>query len=203
MNTRDLFELIEKYLQNPSAFENQLEEEIKKGFSLRDINLLILEFLEFSQRPDLPREKRIKLLEWLGKFLLENLEIEKATKIYKILSKETSKDGYTQILEKLTFYKDLEKFKGLREKISLNFKVATQLAEEAAEQGKSIESFILEKYRIPKVEILKSIEDYYKIPALDLKRLLAQRQVKKLPEVINIKTSFFRELFVHPICLSR
>jgi hypothetical protein len=30
MNTRDLFELIEKYLQNPSAFENQLEEEIKK-----------------------------------------------------------------------------------------------------------------------------------------------------------------------------
>jgi type II secretory ATPase GspE/PulE/Tfp pilus assembly ATPase PilB-like protein len=198
MNTRDLFELIEKYLQNPSAFENQLEEEIKKGFSLRDINLLILEFLEFSQRPDLPREKRIKLLEWLGKFLLENLEIEKATKIYKILSKETSKDGYTQILEKLTFYKDLEKFKGLREKISLNFKVATQLAEEAAEQGKSIESFILEKYRIPKVEILKSIEDYYKIPALDLKRLLAQRQVKKLPEVINIKTSFFREYLSIP-----
>jgi type II secretory ATPase GspE/PulE/Tfp pilus assembly ATPase PilB-like protein len=198
MNTRDLFELIEKYLQNPSAFENQLEEGIKKWFSLKDINLLILEFLEFSQRPDLPREKRIKLLEWLGKFLLENLEIEKATKIYKILSKETPKDEYTQILEKLTFYKDLEKFKGLREKISINFKALTQLAEEAAEQGKSIESFILEKYRIPKVEILKSIEDFYKIPALDLKRLLAQRQVKKLPEVINIKSSFFRELLSIP-----
>jgi type II secretory ATPase GspE/PulE/Tfp pilus assembly ATPase PilB-like protein len=192
MNARGLFELIEKYLQNPSAFENQLEEEIKKRFSLREINLLILEFLE------LPREKRIKLLEWLGKFLLENLEIEKATKIYKILSKETPKDEYTQILEKLAFYKDLEKFKGLREKISINFKVATQLAEEAAEQGKSIESFILEKYRIPKVEILKSIEDFYKIPALDLKRLLAQRQVKKLPEVINIKNSFFKELLSIP-----
>jgi type II secretory ATPase GspE/PulE/Tfp pilus assembly ATPase PilB-like protein len=198
MNTRGLFELIEKYLQNPSAFENQLEEEIKKRFSLKDINLLILEFLEFSQRPDLPREKRIKLLEWLGKFLLENLEIEKATKIYKILSKETPKDEYTQILEKLILYKDLEKFKGLREKISINFKALTQLAEEAAEQGKSIESFILEKYRIPKVEILKSIEEFYKIPALDLKRLLAQRQVKKLPEVINIKSSFFRELLSIP-----
>lgn len=198
MSTRDLFELIEKYLQNPSAFENQLEEEIKKGFSLKDINLLILGFLEFSQRPDLPKEKRIKLLEWLGKFLLENLEIEKATKIYKILSKETPKDEYTQILEKLIFYKDLEKFKGLREKISINFKVATQLAEEAAEQGKSIESFILERYRIPKTEILRSIEDFYKIPALDLKRLLAQRQVKNLPEVINIKSSFFKELLSIP-----
>jgi type II secretory ATPase GspE/PulE/Tfp pilus assembly ATPase PilB-like protein len=198
MNTRDLFELIEKYLQNPSAFENQLEEEIKKRFPLKDINLLILEFLEFSQRPDLPREKRIKLLEWLGKFLLENLELEKAIKIYKLLSKETSKDEYTQILEKLIFYKDLEKFKGLREKISINFKVATQLAEEAAEEGKSIESFILEKYRIPKVEILKSIEEFYKIPALDLKRLLAQRQVKKLPEVINIKSSFFKDLLSIP-----
>jgi hypothetical protein len=106
--------------------------------------------------------------------------------------------GIAQILEKLTFYKDLEKFKGLREKISLNFKVATQLAEEAAEQGKSIESFILEKYRIPKVEILKSIEDFYKIPALDLKRLLAQRQVKKLPEVINIKSLLLQGTFVHP-----
>jgi len=42
MNTRGLFELIEKYLRNPSAFENQLEEEIKKRFSLKDINLLIL-----------------------------------------------------------------------------------------------------------------------------------------------------------------
>jgi type II secretory ATPase GspE/PulE/Tfp pilus assembly ATPase PilB-like protein len=198
MNIRDLFELIEKYLQNPSAFENQLEEEIKKRFSLKNINLLILGFLEFSQRPDFPREKRIKLLEWLGKFLLENLELEKAIKIYKLLSKETSKDEYNRILEKLVFYKDLEKFKGLRETLSLNFKVAIQLAEESAEQGKSIESFILEKYRIPKNEILKSIEEFYKIPALDLKRLLAQRQVKKLPEVINIKSSFFRELLSIP-----
>ena len=198
MNIRDLFELIEKYLQNPSAFENQLEEEIKKRFSLKNINFLILEFLEFSQRPNLPKEKRIKLLEWLGKFLLENLELEKAIKIYKLLSKETLKDEYNQILEKLVFYKDLEKFKGLKETLSLNFKVATQLAEESAEQGKSIESFILEKYRIPKNEILKSIEDFYKIPALDLKRLLAQRQVKKLPEVINIKSSFFKELLSIP-----
>jgi len=143
MNNQALFELIEKYLQNPSAFENQLEEEIKKRISLKNISLLIFEFLEFSQRPDLPREKRIKLLEWLGKFLLENLELEKAIKIYKLLSKETSKDEYTQILEKLIFHKDLERFKKLREKIFINFKVAVQLAEEAAEQGKSIESLSL------------------------------------------------------------
>jgi len=198
MNTRDLFELIEKYLQNPSAFENHLEEEIKRRFSLRDINLLILEFLEFSRTPDLPREKRIKLLEWLGKFLLENLEIEKATKIYKILSKEDPKNKNTQILERLVLYKDLERFKRLRERIPIDFEVLTKLYEEASVEDKSIERFILEKYRLPKNEILKSIEDFYKIPALDLKRLLAQRQVKKLPEVINIKSSFFRELLSIP-----
>ena len=198
MHSNDLFELIEKYLQNPSTFEKQLEEEFKKRFSLKNINLFILEFLEFAQRPDLPKENRIRLLEWLGKFLLENLEIERATKIYKLLSKETLKDEYVQILEKLTLYKDLEKFKGLREKIPINFAILAQFSEEASEQSKSIESYVLQKYRIPKSEILKSIEDFYKIPALDLKRLIAQRQVRKLPEVINIKSSFFRDLLSIP-----
>ncbi len=193
-----LFELIDKFLQNPLEHERQLEEELKRRFSNKDLNLFILEFQKFVQKPDLPKEKRIKLLEWLANFLLENLEIEKAFKIFRLLSKEELKQEYLQLYENLSIYKEFEKFKGLREKLPIKFEVLKQIYEEALEQNKSIESLIFEKYWIPKSEILKSIENFYKVPALDLKKLLTQHQLKKLPGVITIKSSFFRELLAIP-----
>jgi len=194
----ELFELIDKFLQNPSEHERQLEEELKKRFFNNDLNIFILECIDFAQKPDLPRERRIKFLEWLGRFLLENLEIEKAFRIFSLLSKEELKPEYFKLYERFSLYKEFEKFKELREKVALKFEDLLKLYEEALEQNRSLESLIFEKYRIPKSEILKSIENFYKIPALDLKKLLTQRQLKKLPGVITIKSSFFRELLAIP-----
>lgn len=90
-------------------------------------------------------------------------------------------------------FKSLERFKNLAPKYNLSLEVLKDLYISSLEEGKSPESMLMQKFKIPKNDILKSLEDYYHLPSYDLKALLSQKKLRRIPKTLSIKKQFFIE----------
>lgn len=177
---------------NPQAtdeikiFLEALEKEISGS-------LLTYHLLELAQDKKIPSTTKRFLLEFAAEKAYKELRLQEALKIYNLLLKNFPSETYLERIEKVKFFKSLERFKPLIEKYDLNFESLQNLYLHSIEKETSIEQNIIEKYKIPKEEILKALETYYEIPAFDLKFLLNQRKLKRIPKVLSIKKHFFEE----------
>lgn len=178
--------------KNPQAideikiFLEALEKEISGS-------LLTYHLLELAQDKEVPSTTKRFLLEFAADKAYRELRLQEALKIYNLLHKNFPSETYLERIEKIKSLKDIERFQPLTEKYKLDPFSLQNFYLESIETGKSIEYIILEKYKIPKEELLKALESYYKVPALDLKFLLSQHKLKRITKILNIKKSFLEE----------
>lgn len=193
---------IEFVKKNPQALEeiNVFLNTLSKEVSER---LLIYHILELCRDKTLPSSTKRLLLESAAQIVEKNLEISEAIKIYNLLLKNFPKEEYIEKLEKLTTFKFIERFKEFVPKYNLNFEILKELYLKALEQDKSIESLLVEEFKIPKREILETLEKYYQIPAYDLKALISQKKLRRIPRVLDIKKHYLEENLCIPFELDK
>ncbi len=165
--------------------------------------VLIYHILELCKDKSLPSSTKRLLLEFAAQLVEKNLEISEAIKLYSLLLKNFPKEEYREKLEKLETFQFLERFKDLVSKYNLSFEILKDLYFKALEQDKSIELLLIEEFKIPKKEILKALESYYKIPAYDLRELLSQRKLRRIPKVLGIKKQYLEENLCIPFELEK
>lgn len=181
---------------NPDDIDNikrqieSLEKKIDKPF-------LILEtLLELLQIKNLNPDLRKYFLEKIAEICEKSFEFKKAWEVYKNLYFQYSDSQYLLKVKKLEILKNLEKLKEVLKKYNINPEIIINLYNESIEKNKSIELLLINKFKIPKNEILKSIENFYKIPAFDLKNL---KKFKRIPKILEIKKQFFIENLCIPL----
>ncbi len=151
---------------------------------------LLETILESLQSKNLSLEVRIFLLEKAGEICEKLYEFKKAIEIYKNLIFLLPKKEYREKLERLKKLQILERVKEVLRKYAVPLEVAEQILKESEETNRSFEVILMERFKIPKEEILQAVKSYYKIPAFDIKDF---KKFKKLPQVITIKQQFFEE----------
>jgi len=188
---------IEFVKRNPSALE-----EIKvflEGLTREiPVNTLIYHLIELSKEKNLPSPTKKLLLESAAELAEKNFLLSQALNIYNILLKNFPKEEYLEKVEKLKTFKFLEKYRGLISKFGLSFETLKELYLKSLESEKSLEVLLLESFKIPKKEILKTLEEYYHLPAYDLKELLQKKRLKRISTVLGIKRQFFEENLAIP-----
>lgn len=155
--------------------------------------LLIYHILELCRDKTLPSSTKRLLLESAAQIVEKKLEISEAIKIYNLLLKNFPKEEYREKLEKLKTFKFIERFKELAPKYNLSLEILNEFYFKALEQDKSLESLLIEEFKIPKKEILEALEKYYQIPAYDLKALISQKKLRRIPKVLSIKKHYLEE----------
>lgn len=156
-------------------------------------SILSYHLIELSQDKNLPPATKKLLLEFSAEKAYRDLRFQEAIKIYSLLLKLFPSQNYLDTIEKLKFFKGLERFRSLVEKKNIDFDTLQELYFSSIEKETSIEAMLMERSKIPKEEILDSQGQHYGIPALDLKFLINKRKLRKIPKVKNIKRSFFEE----------
>ncbi|MFN4131456.1 MAG: GspE/PulE family protein [Caldimicrobium sp.] len=172
-------EEIQNYLMN-------LSQEIPR-------NTLILNLMEAIRRETLPSSTKRVILEFLANYYEKGLNFQEALRVYNLLLKIAPKEEYLKKIENLKTFKLFERFKFLSEKYSLNFAELKEIYLDSLEKDRSIEALVSEVYKIPKEELLKALEKYFQIPVYDLKNLLNQKKLRRIPKVLGIKRQFFEE----------
>lgn len=155
--------------------------------------LLIYHILELCRDKTLPSSTKRLLLESAAQIVEKKLEISEAIKIYNLLLKNFPREEYREKLEKLKTFKFIERFKELAPKYNLSLEILNEFYFKALEQDKSLESLLIEEFKIPKKEILEALEKYYQIPAYDLKALISQKKLRRIPKVLSIKKHYLEE----------
>ncbi|MGC8966100.1 MAG: GspE/PulE family protein [Caldimicrobium sp.] len=178
--------------KNPEALEEikVFLEALSKDFSE---NLLIYHLIELAKEKTLPSSTKRFLLEYVAELAEKNLQISEAIKTYNILLKTFPREEYREKLEKLKTFKFLERFRYLLPKYNLSLELLKELYFKALEQEKSIEAILMEELKISKAEILESLRNYYNLPAYDLKVLLSQKKLKRIPKVLGVKKHYLEE----------
>ena len=151
---------------------------------------LLETILESLQSKNLSLEVKIFLLEKAGEICERLYEFKKAIEIYKNLLFLLSKKEYIEKIEKLKNIKILERVKDVLRKYSVSLETAEQILKEAQNTQRSFEIILMERFRIPKEEILQAVKNYYKIPVFNIKDF---KKFNKLPYVITIKKQFFEK----------
>ncbi|MCS7199648.1 MAG: GspE/PulE family protein [Caldimicrobium sp.] len=177
---------------NPQALEeiSLYLEALSKEFSTSTLShhLMVL-----AQDKNLPLSTKRYLLEFIGEKAYRELYIQEAIDIYSFLLKNFPSQSYLEKVENLKFLKGLERFKSITDKHNLKIDDLQEIYICSIEKETSIEALLIEKKNIPKEEILKALEKYYGVPALDLKFLINKRKLKRNPKVLQIKRNFFEE----------
>jgi len=186
-----LKELLTQNLNNPSALEKIIEEYLKR---LKPIFVLEV-ILEILQTYRLSNEIELFLWEKSAELCEVIYEFSRAAGIYRKLFQLTKNEKYLKKFKLLITLKIFERIKDVIKKLKLTIEDLTKILEEANRSGRSVESIIIDKYKIPKQRILETIKNYYQIPVYDIKDLL---RLKKLPQVFNIKKSFFKDKLCVP-----
>lgn len=184
--------------QHPDAIEelrgflHSLEKEIP-------ISILNYHLLELSHDKSLPPSTRRFLLEYSAERALRELHISEALRIYSTLIKAFPNETYREYIEKVRFFRFLERYKFLLEKYrELNFDELQKIYLQSLEKDISVERILQDQFKIPKEEILEALERYYQIPALDIRFLLSQKKLKRLHRVTSIKRHFYEENLAIP-----
>jgi type II secretory ATPase GspE/PulE/Tfp pilus assembly ATPase PilB-like protein len=183
------YEFVKK---NPNALE-EIKLFLENLFQEVSGNVLFLNILELSSNKELPPKTRKFLLEYGAEFCERSLRLQEALTIYDVLYRGFADEKYLKKIEKLKVFKSLERFKNLAPKYNLSFEALKDIYISSLEQGKSPESMVMQKFKIPKNDILKSLEDYYHLPSYDLKALLSQKKLRRIPKTLSIKKQFFIE----------
>ncbi len=185
--------LIKEHPQDLNVIKNALEtleDEIKQDF-------LVLEtILEILKTPNLEAKTKKFLLEKASEICERNKEFKKALEIVKKLFLLYSETKYLEKIEKLKILVGFEKLKDVLKNLPVSSETLLKLQLEAIEKNLSIEKILMERFKIPKTEILKSIENYYQIPAFDLKEF---KKFKKISKILEIKKQFFEETLCLPV----
>lgn len=157
---------------------------------------LILELvLDTLQNKNLPKEVEIFLWEKAASLCERLYEFTKALELYKRLFLISSAPKYLEKVEKLKILKIFERLKDVLKNFKISLEDLLNIYYQSLETGKSIETIIMEKFKISKNEILESIKNFYKIPVFEVKDF---KNFKKIPQVLNIKKQFFLETLCIP-----
>ena len=191
--TKELKDLLYANLNNFIVFKKILEEyELKvQPYELLDtlINLL-------QKKDQLTKEVEIFLLDKIAQVCEKIYEFQKAFNLYKQLFISTSNPKYLEKSEKLQILKKFEKLKFVLKKLNLTQEELLKLYTESLETNKSIESLLIERYKVPKLEILDSVKNAYQIPVFDLRNF---QNYSKLSQVLGIKKQFFLDCLCIPL----
>ncbi|QER41809.1 type II/IV secretion system protein [Thermodesulfobacterium sp. TA1] len=191
--TKELKDLLYANLNNFIVFKKILEEyELKvQPYELLDtlINLL-------QKKDQLTKEVEIFLLDKIAQVCEKIYEFQKAFNLYKQLFISTSNPKYLEKSEKLQIFKKFEKLKFVLKKLNLTQEELLKLYTESLETNKSIESLLIERYKVPKLEILDSVKNAYQIPVFDLRNF---QNYSKLSQVLGIKKQFFLDCLCIPL----
>lgn len=188
--------------RNPQALEeikillDALSKEVSES-------IITYHIFELCKDKNLPTSTKRFLLEYAGELAERQLLLSEALKIYNLLLKNFPKEEYKEKLEKLKTFKFIERFKELAPKYKLNLELLKDLYFKALEQDKSLEALLIEEFKIPKTEILKALEKYYQIPAYDLKTLLSQKKLRRIPKVLGIKKHYLEDNLCIPFELEK
>ncbi len=188
---------LKEFQKNPEKIYSYLDQ-LFGNKSSQEIDSLIEEIILFFNKHKISSDTKRGVLEWLGNYLIENLELKKALRIYVLLSQEFILDQHQKMIEKILTYKELEKFKYLKDYYPLKFEELIDLWQIAKENNLSIEAILMQQYKISKKTILEAIGRYFGVPALDLKRLILQGDVQKILDPLTIKLNFFKDILCIP-----
>ncbi len=183
------YEFVKK---NPEALE-EIKLFLENLFKELSSDILLFHILELSKNKSLPQATKRLLLEYAADLCEKSLRLHEALTILNVLLKNFPKEEYLEKLEKLKAFKSLEKYKGFISKYNFSFDSLQEIYLSALEQDKSPENLIMQKYKVSKNDILKALEEYYNLPSYDLKALLSQKKLRRIPKVLSIKKHFFRE----------
>lgn len=172
-----------------SSIEN-LESQIKQEYLLLEV------ILELIKIPNLTSEVKKFLLEKAAEICERSKEFRKALEIYKKLFLFYPESKYLDKIEKLKILSNLEKLKGVLKKLPVSSEMLLKIYLEALEKNLSIERILMERFKIPKQEILNSIKNFYDIPVFDLTDL---RKFKRISKILEIKKQFFEETLCLPV----
>lgn len=192
--SKELRELLFSNINNLLVIKKILEEyenKITPPFLLLEI---LLETLQ--RRDSLPKEVEQFLWEKVAELYEKMYEFKKALNIYKRLFLAFSNPKYLELAEKIQSLQKLERLKYVFKKLNLSLEQIINLYRQSLETNKSIETIIIQTFKIPKAEILDAIQKYYQLPAIDLRDL---SNFSKLPQVLNIKKQFFMETLCVPL----
>jgi len=188
---KTLKELLRSNQSNLIAVKKILEE-----FELKLKPIFVLEVvLELLHTRTLPKEVEIFLWEKAAELCEKIYEFERAAGIYKKLHNLTREERFLKKFEEVKKLKIFERLKELFKKTNISTEKLIELYHESERSGKSVELLLIEKFKIPKQQILEAIKNYYQIPVYDIKNIL---KLKKLPEVLKIKKTFFLERLAIP-----
>ncbi len=197
-----LNKFIEFITKNPLALE-----EINKALIsiCQEVpqDVLIFNLLELIKKDKIPPFTKRVILEFIANLYEKRLSFQDALKIYNILLKNVPKEEYIEKIELLKTFKFLERFKYFAEKYNLNLENLKELYYSALEKDKSLEVLFMESYNLTKEELLRGLEKYFQIPSCDLKSLLTQKKLRRIPKVLSIKKYFFEENLSIPFEMNR
>ncbi|WP_038055193.1 GspE/PulE family protein [Thermodesulfobacterium hydrogeniphilum] len=192
LHVRELKELLQSNINNLVSIKQIIKEYEQKI----DKPLLILEvILEILHTKKIPKDVELFLWEKVAIICEKLFEFERAIGIYHKLYLSTSNSKYLEKIENLKILKVFEKFKDILKNYSLSLNDLLKIYQQSLETNKSIESILIEKFKISKKSILECVENYYKIPAFELRDLA---KFQKLPQVLTIKKQFFLETLCIP-----
>lgn len=184
--------------QHPDAldeikiFLTSLEKEVPTS-------VLTYHLIELTNDRSLPPTTKKFLLEYSAEKALQELNITEALKIYSTLIKAFPSETYREKIEKLRFFRFLERYKFLVEKHKdLNFEVLQRIYLQSLEKDTSVERILQDQFKITKEEILQALTKYYGLPALDIRFLISQKKLRRLPRLSEIKRHFFEENLAIP-----
>ncbi len=178
-------------LDSIKDFLNQIEDELGHSFLIFEAILDILHSTQVA-----PQVKRF-LLEKAAEICEKNFEFKKALNIYRNLAKNYPEERYLKKIKIFESLKEFERLKFILKKRGISFEVFKKICERAKNSGESVENLLIKEFKIPKKELLTSIEEYYDgIPAFDLRSL---RQFRKISKVLEIKRQFFEDNLCIPL----
>ncbi len=178
-------------LSTIKEFLNQIEKNLNSSFLIFENILDILHSTQVS-----PEVKKF-LLERAAEICEKNFEFKKALNIYRNLAKNYPEERYLKKIKLFERLKEFDRLKFVLKKHGVSLEIFIKLYERSRISGESIESLLIKELKIPKKELLASIEEYYDgIPAFDLKAI---KQFKKVPRVLEVKRQFFEDNLCIPL----
>ncbi|MEM5855024.1 MAG: type II/IV secretion system protein, partial [Candidatus Aenigmatarchaeota archaeon] len=190
----ELRELLLSNGNNLVIIKRILEEYENKNIPSFFIIDILLEILQ--RRNSFSKEVELFLWEKIAELYEKMYEFKKAFNIYKKLFLIFSNPKYLELAERIQTLQKFERLKYVFKKLNLSLEQIINLYRQSLETNKSIETIIIQTFKIPKAEILDAIQKYYQLPAIDLRDL---SNFSKLPQVLNIKKQFLMETLCVPL----
>ncbi|MEM5815810.1 MAG: type II/IV secretion system protein, partial [Candidatus Aenigmatarchaeota archaeon] len=190
----ELRELLLSNANNLVVTKRILEEYENKNIPSFFIIDILLEILQ--RRNSLSKEVELFLWEKIAELYEKMYEFKKALDIYRRLSLIFPNPKYLELAERIQTLQKFERLKYVFKKLNLSLEQIINLYRQSLETNKSVETIIIQTFKIPKAEILDAIQKYYQLPVIDLRDL---SNFSKLPQVLDIKKQFFMETLCVPL----